>query len=1032
MRKMPDDSPAASSAAESAVRTAAPASALDDALAQALKGALALHADGHLDQARQLYCAILQAQPQHAPANHQLGLLMVTLGQSAEALPHLAAALEAAPAEGAYWVSYIDTLALAGQADTARQVLALGQQHGLAGEAVDALIRRLGTVAASDVAECAVADARQAAATTVQQRATADPALPASRGQPSVEQLDAVVALFNAGRYHAGEKRARRLTERYPNDGRSWKLHGTLLKALGNNAQALPALRRAAQLLSDDEQVHSNLGLVLADSGDLPAAEQAQRRALHIRALFPQAHYNLGNVLARQGRHSEAELSFRQAIAQQADFAAAHCNLGNALLAQGRLAEAEICYRQALALQPEMAEAYANLGDALHGQGRSEEAATVLDQALQYRPEFPEALFHLGNVFATLGRTADAEAAWRRALAARPVFPEALAVLGAALLEGGRLSEAEELLQRAVEQRPHLVEANYNLASALGQQGRLVEADSAWQRTLAIQPDFPAALVGQAIVLKQLGRLAEAEASVRHALACQPDLAEAYNTLGAILRDQERLSDAETSLRRALELKPELAGAYLNLGVTLADLGRHREAEHICRQALALKPDYALAHSNLLFCLTHNEDIDAPALFAEHRLFAEKFEAPLLACRRPHDNTADPDRRLRIGFVSGDLRHHAVANYVEPVLAHLAGRADLALHAYSTHPVEDHVSARLHRHFAHWHAVSGMNDADLAERIRSDRIDILLDLSGHTAHNRLLSFARKPAPLQASWMGYPATTGLQAMDYFLADRFFLPLGEYDDQFSEKIVRLPAGAPFLPFADAPPVARLPALARGHVTFGSFNRPNKISSSVVALWAELMQAVPGSRLLLAAMRPDGRSEQLTDEFSRHGIAAERLTFHPRCAMVDYLALHQQVDLCLDTFPYAGGTTTLHALWMGVPTLTLSGRTVPGRSGAAILGHAGVAVFVAREAGEFIACGRQWANDLSALAALRGELRERLRQSAMGRPELVAAGMAHALRRMWQRWCEQLPPASFEVSTPEALTELAAGTGQASGAG
>lgn len=1018
------DSPAGTATTEpAAARAANRSTALTDALAQAHSRALALQADGHLDQARQLYTAILQAQPGHGPASHALGLLLATLGQPADALPHFAAALEGAPEEGQYWVSYIDCLCVAGQEQTARELLALGRQHGLSGETVDALSRRLSESEAAAGEEPAVGDLARPGCAAALSRATDRPA-PARSGRPSAHQVDAVIALFSSGRYQEGEKRARRLTERFPADGTSWKLHGTLLKSLGRNAQALLALQRAAELLPNDEQVQSNLGLVLADSGELAAAEQHQRRALEIRADFPEANYNLGNVLERMGRHGEAEISFRLAVARKPDFAAAHCNLGNALLAQGRLVDAELSYRQALALRPGMAEAHANLGNALQGQGRPDEAEAVLRQALRCRPDFPEAYFHLGNVLAALARPVEAEAAWRQALAYRPTFPEALAVLGAALVDAERLPEAEEVLRRALQQQPDLAEANYNLASALGQQGRLTEAESAWRRTLSIQPDFPAALVGQAIVLKQLGRLAEAEESVRRALAYQGDLAEAHNTLGAILRDEDRLSDAEASLRLALKIKPDLAGAHLNLGVTLAGLGRHREAEISCRQALALKPDYWLAHSNLLFCLTHSEDIDERALFAEHLSFAEKFETPLRACRIPHDNTPEPERRLQVGFVSGDLRHHAVANYVEPVLAHLAARADLTLHAYANFPLEDQVSQRLRSHLAHWHAVSGMSDADLAERIRGDRIDILLDLSGHTAHHRLLTFARKPAPLQASWMGYPATTGLQAMDYFLADRFFLPPGECDDQFTEKIIRLPAGAPFLPFADAPPVGPLPALTQGHVTFGSFNRPGKISPSVVALWAALMRAVPASRLLLAAMQPDGRRAQLTDEFARHGIAAERLDFHPRCPMRDYLALHQQVDLCLDTFPYAGGTTTLHALWMGVPTLTLGGRTAPGRSGAAILGHAGVEVFVARSAGDFVARGTHWANQLAALALLRAELRERLRQSAMGQPELVAAGMVRALRRMWRRWCQQLPSEAFEVSTQEALAELADG--------
>jgi protein O-GlcNAc transferase len=288
----------------------------------------------------------------------------------------------------------------------------------------------------------------------------------------------------------------------------------------------------------------------------------------------------------------------------------------------------------------------------------------------------------------------------------------------------------------------------------------------------------------------------------------------------------------------------------------------------------------------------------------------------------------------------------------------------------------------------------------------------LIDLSGHTAKHRLLTFARKPAPVQASWIGYPGTTGLHAMDYYLSDRFMFPDVGFDSQLTEKIVKLPASVPFLPSKDAPPVNALPALSNGYMTFGSFNRSNKISRPVIALWAQLLRALPDSRMLLGAMSQDGQYQTLIDWFAQEGIVRERLDFHARSSMERYLGLHHQIDICLDTFPYNGGTTTFHALWMGVPTLTLAGQTIASRSGASILGHVNLEAFTAHDVADFKKKGLYWADHPGELSIIRTGLRERFTKSASGQPAVIAAGLERALRIMWQRWCAGLPAASFEV--------------------
>jgi protein O-GlcNAc transferase len=403
--------------------------------------------------------------------------------------------------------------------------------------------------------------------------------------------------------------------------------------------------------------------------------------------------------------------------------------------------------------------------------------------------------------------------------------------------------------------------------------------------------------------------------------------------------------------------------------------------------------------------------VEPQQLFAEHAAFGEQFEVPLRAGWPAHTNSKDPARVLHVGFVSGDLYDHAVASFLEPVLKHLVARHTLTLHAYYTHSREDAVTLRLRSYFAHWHAVPTLSDADLAHAIRADGIDILIDLSGHTAYNRLRTFAHKPAPLQVSWIGYPGTTGLQAIDYYLCERYWLPPGQLDWQFTEKLAYLPAGIIFQPSAEALPINALPALVQGHITFGSFNRPNKINDSVIVLWSMLLRSLPSARMLLGGIAPDSQQD-LIQTFALAGIESDRLTFYPRSTMADYLALHHQVDICLDTFPYGGGTTTLHAAWMGVPTLTLTGETPASRAGAALMNQLDLSRFSVTDIDDFVSQGLYWAEHLADLADIRQTMRQRFKASAMGQPERFADSLDATLRAMWLRWCRDLPPVLIEV--------------------
>lgn len=819
--------------------------------------------------------------------------------------------------------------------------------------------------------------------------------------------------------------------------------------AYEENGQLTEAMKRyegAVRLAPNLARGHLNRGNILSILGDANGALEAYATALDKDPTYAAAHYNMGNAYLRSGRHEPAVACYRKAIAAKPDFADAEVALGCALEDLGRFEDAAASYRRALQIKPDYAEVYNNLGNTLQSLGQLENAVASYRRALESKPSYVDAHNNLGNALKALGRLNDAVISYRQALEIKPDFADAHNNLGSALEELGDLKEALASYRRALQIRPELGVTHYNIGNALRALGELDGAVASYRRSLEVNPGFAEAhcnlgnalrdsgKTGDALAcyrksleinpafaeahnnlgnaLNDLGLLDQAVTSYRRAVELKPDFAEAHNNLGNPLKTLGRLNEALSSFNRALEVRPDFADAHNNIGTVLQDLGRLDDAVASYRRALQIEPDFAMAYSNLLFCLSHNAAIAPQALFVEHRRFGQQFESPLRASWPQHQHARDPARRLQIGLVSGDFRSHAVAYFIEPVLARLAKSPALSLQAFYTRAIEDPTTQRLRRCFAGWHPVSRLSDEALAHKIQHEGIDVLIDLSGHTGENRLMTFARKPAPVQASWIGYPGTTGLRAMDYYISDGFLLPPGRFDDQFVEKLVQLPASAAFLPDEDAPPVNLLPALTNGFITFGSFNRLSKLTGSVIRLWSPLLRALPSARLMLCGMPQDGQFDDLINAFKQEGVARERLRFHARCPTAKYLELHHQIDICLDTYPYTGGTTTNHALWMGVPTLTLAGPTPPGRQGAAVMGRVGLEAFVASDTDDFQAKGLKWARDTEGLAQIRAGLRERCAQSITRRHDLIAAALESALRTMWRRCCAGEPPQTFST--------------------
>ena len=786
--------------------------------------------------------------------------------------------------------------------------------------------------------------------------------------------LSQAIAHHQAGRWLEAEKLYRAFLARQPRQPDAHHNLGVLAMQTGRIEEGLPHLEKALTINPTNGQYWFSYIKGLLCAGQVEAAHATLQRAIG-RGLRGEPIRVLQQQIAA-ARQANAPATGAHPPETGID-PVAHLF---GLLKTGRHAELEAAARMLLKKQPSHGKGQYLLGVALSMQGRDAEAVAPLEEASKLLPNDADVWHHLGMAFARAGQPHKALSCYARSTAINPSRPEAWLDFSACAYALGHFAEACRHAERA----------------------------------LALKSDYAQAHNNLGIALHDLGRLRDAEASYRRALELKPDGAVIHNNLGNTFKELGQLHDAEASYRRALELKPGDAAIHTNLGNVLLDLGQIRDAIGCYRHALELDPDYVIAFSGLLFSLSHLEDADPSVVFAEHLRFGERFETPLRSAWRPHDNDRAPDRTLRIGFVSADLYRHAVAYFIEPVWRAL-DKTSGDLYVYSNRIQEDEVTARLKKLVGHWRQVVRLSDQELAERIRADGIDILFDLSGHTAHHRLLTFARKPAPVQVTWIGYPGTTGLHAMDYKLTDRS-APAGMFDHWYTEKFACLPAAILFEPAVDAPKVNSLPALARGFVTFGSFNRTNKLSNQVIALWSRVLRALPTARMLIGSVTDDSLKAHLAECFAGHGVNADRLEFRPRVGMRDYLQLHHEVDIILDTFPYTGGTTTNHALWMGVPVLTLTGPTRVHYQSARILWNIGLPEWVASTEDQLVSQAMYWATHLPELARLRAGLRERFDHSPLRRPEIMVHGLEKAMRIMWRRWCAGLPPERFEV-TPQA---------------
>lgn len=711
----------------------------------------------------------------------------------------------------------------------------------------------------------------------------------------------------------------------------------------------------------------------------------------------------LGDSAEAKGDLRAACEQYRKAVKVAPGYARAHLNLGVGLEATGDADGALNAYEAALAIEPANANASYNLGKLLYTRGELPRAKALLQAALAHKPGFAEAQLVLASVYESQENADAAAAALEVALELRPDWAGAWLNYGMVLKKLGRKSEAESALMRVMTLEPDNADAAYELANLLYARGALQEAEKYLLLTLQHKPQFPEAYVVLSDVHEAQGKLNAAAASLEAALKQRPDWTVALNNYGTVLKNLERVTEAEAALRRVIAIDPGFSPAYGSLGGILLKQLRVAEALDAFRKGQELDPDRLEIGSAELFALNYSDEISSEVLFAKHRALGERLEKAYSPRFEPFQNVRDPQRRLRIGYVSGEFSGYPVATFTVPLFER-HDRTAYEIHCYSAAPrtLDETIRSRVDN----WLDVGSMSQSELADTINRDGIDILVDLSGHSGAARLGVFAQQPAPVQVSWLGYLNTTGTTRIQYRLCDHYTDPAGTTEHLHTETLIRLPNSQWCYRSLIAVDSSATPPLEQnGYPTFGSFNQVTKLSPSVRKLWAEILKRMPGSRLVIVGVPEGTVRESLIRDFESAGVAASRITVVGRVKIEEYFRWLDKVDLALDTFPYSGGTTTCDALWMGVPVITVPGTRSISRSSASILSTVGLVDWVAETPDDYVRMAVEFARAGSLIANLRKSLRQTMRESPLMDEIRFARDIEDAYRNMWRTWCSDV---------------------------
>ncbi|MBF0446208.1 MAG: tetratricopeptide repeat protein [Magnetococcales bacterium] len=611
--------------------------------------------------------------------------------------------------------------------------------------------------------------------------------------------------------------------------------------------------------------------------------------------------------------------------------------------------------------------------------------------------------FNLGISHCALGNNSEGIINLKKAIAINPEYAEAYSSLGNALTATGKLKQAVDVLQKAVAIKADFAEAHSNLGNALKAQGSLSQAVTCYQKAIAIAPQYAEAYNNLGAVFNELGEFEQAISNYKQAIVLLPNFAQAYSNIGNVLKEQGKFAEAVVNFQKAISLSPDYAQAYFNLANTQKEQNKLNAAVSNYQKALSLKADFSEAHSNLIFCIDLLSDLTTDLFQTEREKWAKQHAEPLKVFWSSHNNKPDKKRKLRIGYVGADFNQHSAAYIFAPMLLDFDPNS-YQIFCYAGNSVEDNLTKMFKNKVTKWISTSALDDSQLAKKIKKDGIDILVDLASHTKGGRLLTFARKPAPIQITAWGYPHGTSMEAMDYLFADAISFPISERH-KYREQIVDLPCVIHLYSDISYPDIKASPCLTAGHITFGAFNRTVKNRDVIYSVWAAILQRLPRAKLLIKTSTLDDpkQIEDIQSIFQKLDITPDRLILIGKTPKQEHLEAHNLVDIMFDPFPHNGGVTTLESLRMGVPVLTCEKMSRCPIS-ASILHVLGLDGWRATDKADYVEKAVEFAQDIPTLKTLRGQLRDRFDASVLGNSQLYVAQVEAAYRKLWKKWCTQ----------------------------
>lgn len=745
-----------------------------------------------------------------------------------------------------------------------------------------------------------------------------------------------------------------------------------------------------------------NLAHQFHQAGEISKAESLYREVLAQDADNPIALHGLGLVAYQSDAFDAAIGLFEKAVAHQSDYTQALNNLGNALSAAKRYDEALQRYEAVLELAPDHAGAMANRANCLRSLGQRGEALNVFEGVLEKDPNYHLARMNYGKTLLELGRYSEAVVEFDAAAAQSPDDVDIYFNKGLAHSMDEAYEEAIDAFDQCLALKPTHDEALFKRGYAEARCDRREAAQISYRLALELKPDNSAARNNLGNLLASLGRYDEAAVEYEHALERLPNRVDIVDNLGLALRKAGRFDEAFAAFDRALKLNPKFGSALNNMGAAYQCIGDIETAADYYLRALRVAPDETSAEKNYLFALLNLPGLSSEELYARHRKLRRRHTRPDMASKGFPERSREPGKRLRVGYLSSDFRTHVISLNLLPLISeHNHETIEVFLYAEVEHA--DQLTEMFKEHADHWRPTVDMSDAKVAAIIEDDQIDILVCMAGRFDQNRPLVAAYRPAPIQVSFHDC-ATSGLDDMDYWLSDNYLHP-ADSSEQFSEEVFRLPVFYQYPAPEGIPNVGPLPAAKSGNITFASFNKPEKLNDDVVALWADVLKAVPNSRLLLKYFnlyQEPKLQERWLSRFAVHGITADRLILRAKNdARNNHLEIYNEVDIALDPFPFNGATTTFEALSMGVPVITLLGKHFVDRVAASIVTHSGHSYLVAETRNGYVDLARNLANDLPALADIRRRLRPDLAASPICDAKTYAGTVEAAYREMWVRW-------------------------------